>query len=150
MLGTPSVEEEVPLAVGPLLWECPTAWLTAPPWMSTTLLLIHPGLYNVVTTKQIHTKTLSGRPLHIVHVVHESESRIGVGAIACGLSRVSGIERALLDAAMRPNFVGSVPVLAMAIVAAGSRVDVTALTRFPRKAPSFRTEMDSGQCVALL
>jgi hypothetical protein len=64
-------------------------------------LIVHPSrsIY-VATHRRTHAKTLSGRSLHIVR---EPESSIGVGAVACGLSWVSGIERSLLDAAMRPN-----------------------------------------------
>jgi len=91
-------------------------------------LIVHPArsIY-VAISKRIRTKTLSGRPLHIVH---ESESNINVGAIACGSSWVSGVERALLDAAMRPNLVGGAAVVAEAIVTASNRIDVTTLIHY--------------------
>ena len=48
----------------------------------------------------------------------------------CGSSWVSGVERALLDAAMRPKLVGGAAVLAEAIVTASNRIDVTALIHY--------------------
>ena len=127
VLGTPSVAEEVALAVGAAFAGIPhrMAYRTA---LDEHDLIVHPArsIY-VATPKRIRAKTLSGRPLH---VVREPESSIGVGAIVCGISRVSNIERALLDAAMRPNLIGGAAVLAEAIAAAGTRADVTALTRY--------------------
>ena len=43
------------------------------------------------------------------------------------------MERALLDAAMRPNLVGGATVLATAIVAADNRVDIMALTSYAQE-----------------
>lgn len=130
VLGTPSVAEEVSLAVGAAFAGIPhrMAYRTA---LDEHDLIVHPArsIY-VATPKHIRSKTLSGRPLHIVQ---EPESDIGVGAIACGQSWVSSVERALLDAATRPNLVGGATVLATAIFAAGNRVDVTALTRYAQE-----------------
>lgn len=127
VLGTPSVAEEVALAVGAAFAGIPhrMAYRTA---LDEHDLIVHPArsVY-VATPERIRAKTLSGRPLHIVR---EPESSISVGAVACGLSWVSGIERALLDAAMRPNLVGGAAVLAEAIAAAGNRMDATALTHY--------------------
>ena len=127
VLGTPSVAEEVALAVGAAFAGMPhrMAYRTA---LDEHDLIVHPArsIY-VATPRRIRAKTLSGRPLHIVR---EPESSINIGAVACGLSRVSGIERALLDSAMRPNLVGGATVLAEAIVAASNRIDVTALTHY--------------------
>ena len=127
VLGTPSVAEEVALAVGAAFAGIPhrMAYRSA---LDEHDLIAHlaRSIY-VATPRRIRAKTLSGRPLHIVR---EPKSNISVGAIACGISWVSGIERALLDAARRPNLVGGAAVLAEAIAAAGSRIDVTALIHY--------------------
>ncbi len=124
VLGTPSVAEEVALAVGAAFAGIPhrMAYRTA---LDEHDLIVHPArsIY-VATSRRIRTKTLSGRPLHIVR---EPETSIRIGEIACGSSWVSGVERALLDAAMRPNLVGGAAVLAEAIATAGNRNDVAAL-----------------------
>jgi predicted transcriptional regulator of viral defense system len=124
VLGTPSVAEEVALAVGAAFEGIPhrMAYRTA---LDEHDLIVHPArtIY-VATSRRIRTKTLSGRPLTIVR---EPETSISIGAIACGSSWVSGVERALLDAAMRPNLVGGAAVLAEAIATAGNKIDVAAL-----------------------
>lgn len=124
VLGTPSVAEDISLAVGAAFVGIPhrMAYRTA---LDEHDLIVHPArsIY-VATPRRIRTKNLSGRPLHIVH---ESGSSISVGAIVCGTSWVSDLERTLLDAAMRPNLVGGAAVLAEAIVTASSRIDVTTL-----------------------
>jgi predicted transcriptional regulator of viral defense system len=56
-----------------------------------------------------------------------------IGGIKCGESRVSNVERALLDAAMRPALVGGAAVLAEAVVTAGGNVDAAELTRHARE-----------------
>ncbi len=123
VLGTPSVAEDVALAVGAAFAGTPhrMAYRTA---LDEHDLIVHPArsIY-VATYRRIRTKTLSGRPLHIVR---EPETSISIGAVACGSSWVSGIERALLDAAMRPNLVGGAAVLAEAIATASNKIDVTA------------------------
>jgi len=124
VLGTPSVAEEVALAVGAAFEGMPhrMAYRTA---LDEHDLIVHPArsIY-VATSRRIRTKTLSGRPLTIVR---EPETSISIGAIACGSSWVSCVERALLDAAMRPNLVGGAAVLAEAIATASNRIDVAAL-----------------------
>ncbi len=124
VLGTPSVAEEVALAVGAAFAGLPhrMAYRTA---LDEHDLIVHPvrTIY-VATSRRIRSKTLSGRPLSIVR---EPETSINIGAIACGSSWVSGVERALLDAAMRPNLVGGAAVLAEAIATAGNRIDVAKL-----------------------
>lgn len=124
VLGTPSVAEEVALAVGAAFAGIPhrMAYRTA---LDEHDLIVHPArsIY-VATSRRIRTKTLSGRPLHIVR---EPETSISIGAIACGSSWISAVERALLDAAMRPNLVGGAAVLAEAISTAGNRIDIAIL-----------------------
>ncbi|MDA9982212.1 hypothetical protein N9H39_05655 [Gammaproteobacteria bacterium] len=127
VLGTPPVAEEIALAVGAAFAGIPhrMAYRTA---LDEHDLIVHPArAITVATLGRIRAKTLSGRPLHIVR---EPESSISIGAIALGESWVSGIERALLDAAMRPNLVGGAAVLAEAIATASSRIDVTALIHY--------------------
>lgn len=127
VLGTPAVAEEVALAVGAAFAGMPhrMAYRTA---LDEHDLIVHPArsIY-VATPRRIRAKTLSGRPLH---TVREPESSISIGAIACGSSWVSGVERALLDAAMRPNLIGGAAVLAEAIATASNRIDVTALIHY--------------------
>lgn len=127
VLGTPSVAEEIALAVGAAFAGIPhrMAYRTA---LDEHDLIVHPvRAITVATPGRIRAKTLSGRTLHIVR---EPQPSISIGAIALGESWVSGIERALLDAAMRPNLVGGAVVLAEAIATAGSRIDVTALIHY--------------------
>lgn len=133
VLGTPSVAEDVSLAVGAAFTNVPhrMAYRTA---LDEHDLIIHPvrSIY-VASSRRIRTKTLSERPLHIIK---EPESNIHIGAIVCGSSWVSNIERALLDAAMRPNLVGGAAVLAEAIAAASNIVDVATLNQYAQKLKS--------------
>ncbi len=127
VLGTPSVAEDVALAVGAAFAGIPhrLAYRTA---LDEHDLIVHPAhSIDVAIATRIRARTLSGRPLRIVL---EPEASIRVGAIACGISWVSDIERALLDAAKRPNLIGGAAVLAEAVATAGNRVDVAALTRY--------------------
>jgi predicted transcriptional regulator of viral defense system len=129
VLGTPSVAEEVALAVGAAFAGIPhrMGYRTA---LDEQDLIVHPTRsIHVATTKRIRARTLSGRPLYIIR---EPASSIHIGAVKCGESRVSNIERALLDAAMRPGLVGGVAVLAEAIVTAGGNLDVEVLTHYAR------------------
>lgn len=127
VLGTPSVAEDISLAVGAAFVDIPhrMAYRTA---LDEHDLIVHPArsIY-VATPRRIRAKTLSGRSLRIVH---ESESSISVGAMVCGSSWVSNLERALLDAAMRPNLAGGAAVLAEALVASSNRIDVTVLIQY--------------------
>lgn len=127
VLGTPSVAEGIDLAVAAAFASIPhrMAYRTA---LDEHDLVTRPSRsIQVASTKRIRAKTLSGRPLHIVR---ESESMIRVGAIFSGESRVSDLERALLDAARRPTLVGGAAVLAEAVAAGSASVDTTRLTRY--------------------
>jgi predicted transcriptional regulator of viral defense system len=84
----------------------------------------------VATTKRMRVKSLSGRPLR---TVLEPARAIPVGAVARGGSFVSDIERALLDAAARPELTGGATTLVEATVAAAGRVDPERLTRYARE-----------------
>lgn len=94
-------------------------------------LIVHPvRTIHVATTKRMRVKSLSGRPLR---TVSEPEKAVRVGAIARGPSWISDLERALLDAAARPELVGGDVVLAQAIVAAGKKTDPTRLTDYAER-----------------
>ena len=127
VLGTPSVAEEIALAVAAAFTGIPhrMAYRTA---LDEHDLVTHPSRsIQVASTKRIRARTLSGRPLHIVK---ESDSMIGVGAIVSRESRVSDLERALLDAARRPTLVGGAAVLAEAVAVGSASVDTARLTRY--------------------
>lgn len=83
-------------------------------------LITHPSRsIQVAAARRTRVAMLSGRPLRVVIEPHHM---IGVGSTSLGPSMVSDPERALLDAAARPDLVGGPAVLAEALVAAGRRV----------------------------
>jgi len=84
----------------------------------------------VASPRRMRVKNLSGRPLRSVH---EPEAFIRIGAVAHGPSWVSDLERALLDAAARPDLAGGAAVLAEAMAAAGKRTDAESLVRYARQ-----------------
>jgi predicted transcriptional regulator of viral defense system len=130
VLGTPSAAEDVALAVGAAFRGIPhrIGYRSA---LDEHDLITHPSRsIQVATIKRIRAKTLSGRSLY---VVRERESAILTGAVRSHDTWVSGMERALLDAAARPGLVGGVAVLAEAIVTAGEKVDPNALTRYAQE-----------------
>ena len=73
---------------------------------------------------------LSGRPFK---VVVEPRDMILVGSTPLGPSMVSDLERALLDAAARPDYVGGSAVLAEALVAAGRHARPERLQQYARR-----------------
>ncbi len=84
-------------------------------------LLSHPArIIQVATTKRMRVDTLSGRSLRIIL---ESEMAIGIGALSRGQTKLSDLERALLDAAARIDLAGGAAVLAEALVAGGKNAD---------------------------
>lgn len=130
VLGTPSVAEEVALAVGAAFANVPhrMGYRTA---LDEHDLIVHPARsITVATAKQVRTKALSGRPLRIVQ---EPESQILIGASRRGSTWVSDRERALLDAAMRPKLVGGAAVLAEAIATADEQIDIDTLTQYAKE-----------------
>ena len=94
-------------------------------------LLAHPSRsIQVALCKATRSETLSGRRLV---VVQEPETAIGVGARQQDGAFISDTERALLDAAARPELVGGIAVLAEALGAASSKdVDPTKLVNYAR------------------
>jgi predicted transcriptional regulator of viral defense system len=94
-------------------------------------LLAHPSRsIQVALTKPTRSETLSGRRLT---VVQEPETALGVGAKKQDGVFISDLERALLDAAARPELVGGIAVVAEALSAAASKqVDAERLTNYAR------------------
>ncbi len=94
-------------------------------------LLAHPSRsIQVALSKPTRSETLSGRRLT---VVQEPETAIDVGAKKQDGTFISDLERALLDAAARPELVGGIAVLAEALGAAASKgVDADKLMTYAR------------------
>lgn len=129
-LGTVAAAENVLLAVAAGFAHVPhrVAYRTA---LDQLDLLAHPSrTIQVALTKPTRSKTLSGRRLA---VVQESDTALGVGAKRQDGVCISDLERALLDAAARPDLVGGAPVLAEAVAAAASKgIDATRLMTYAR------------------
>ena len=124
VLGTPSAAEGTALAVAAALSGTPhrMAYRTA---LDEHGLLTHPARsIQVASSQRIRARALSGRALK---VIHESPRTLDLCAVDWGGSRVSDLERSLLEAAKRPNLVGGVAVLAEAMAAAGRRADIDKL-----------------------
>jgi len=114
LLGTRAASEDVALAVGALWGGSPhrIAYRSA---LDSHGLLTHPArTIQVASPRQVRVTDLSGRPLRVV-IEPEAHIRAGAEAAAHG-AWVSGLERALLDAAARPELVGGYTVLAEALV----------------------------------
>ena len=126
-LGTPATAEEVALAVGAAFKNIPhrIGYRSA---LDEHDLIVHPArTIHVAVAKAIRAKSLSGRALRLIR---EPESSLAVGAVKCGASRVSDLERSLLDAARRPGLIGGAEVLAQAVTAAASEIDSGRLTGY--------------------
>ncbi len=120
-LGTRAAAEDTALAVGSLLAgeSHRIAYRSA---LAHHDLIRHPArVIQVAAPRFIQRELLSGRPLR---VVSESRATVGVGAVDAGWgARVSDLERALLDAARRPELVGGLDVVAEALSTGGRDVD---------------------------
>ena len=93
-------------------------------------LLSHPSrTIQVALARPTRTATLSGRPLT---TVVEPDAALSIGATTQGGASVSNLERALLDAAARPELVGGSAVLAEALAAASKRADPSRLMEYAR------------------
>ena len=129
-LGTVAAAENVLLAVSAGFAHVPhrVAYRTA---LDQLDLLAHPSrTIQVALAKPTRSETLSGRRLA---VVQESDAALGVGAKRQDGVCISDLERALLDAAARPDLVGGASVLAEAIAAASSKgVDAGRLMTYAR------------------
>lgn len=129
-LGTVAAAENVLLAVAAGFADVPhrVAYRTA---LDQLDLLAHPSrTIQVALSKPTRSATLSGRRLT---VVQESDAALVVGARRQDGVCISDLERALLDAAARPELVGGTAVLAEAIAAAASMgVDASRLITYAR------------------
>ena len=129
-LGTAAAAEDVLLAVaaGFANTQHRVAYRSA---LDRLDLLSHPSrTIQVALTKPTRTETLSGRPL--VSVV-ESDASLSIGSAKQNGTFMSDLERALLDAAARPELVGGTAVLAEALAAASKRVEPARLMEYARQ-----------------
>lgn len=128
--GTPASAENVLLAVLAGFAHIPhrVAYRTA---LDQLDLLAHPSrTIQVALSRPTRSETLSGRRLT---VVQESDAALCVGAKRQDGVLISDLERAVLDAAARPELVGGAPVVAEAIAAAASKgVDAKRLMTYAR------------------
>lgn len=127
VLGTPAAAEDIALAVGSAFTDVVhrIAYRSA---LEDHDLISHPArTIQVAVSKRIRTKELSGRALR---VILEPKHHIDIGAEPRGNSQVSSLERALLDAASRPNLVGGMEVLAEALAAAAGYADTAKLQQY--------------------
>ena len=81
----------------------------------------------VACSRRIRVRSLSGWPLM---VIYEPPGIIGIGAVDLEKSKVSDMERALLDTANRPRSSGGVALLAEAIAMAGEEADAGKIARY--------------------
>lgn len=129
-LGTPTVVEDVALAVGAALQDLPhrIAYQTAlyehdllvQPVRSIKVAVIHP----------VRTRKLSTWPLKIVIEPPES---LEVGKMVYGISYLSDLHRTILEAARRPSLVGGLEVLALALNAAAPNLDGEVLMDYAKR-----------------
>ncbi len=127
VMGTTSAAESLAIAVGAGFGDT-THRIGYRSALDELDLLTHPArTVHVAAAKRVRLSHLSGRPLR---VVIEPVDKIYVGAMRDGPSWVSGIERALLDAARRPELVGGAPTLVEALASAGEQVDSDRLTEY--------------------
>jgi predicted transcriptional regulator of viral defense system len=127
LLGTSAASDDLADAVGVAFsgLEHRIAYRSA---LDELELLTHPArTIQVAARRRVRLRPLSGRP---IKVVVEPLDALMVGAVPCGRSFVSNTERALLDAARRPEIVGRAPTLAEALAVAGPRVDIDRLTEY--------------------
>ncbi|HEX7060053.1 MAG TPA: type IV toxin-antitoxin system AbiEi family antitoxin domain-containing protein [Solirubrobacterales bacterium] len=124
LLGTRAASEDVALAIAALLGSEPhrIAYQSA---LDFHGLLTRPvRTIQVAVPRRVTAATVSGRPLE---AIFEHPDTIEIGAEPAGHGAfVSGLERALIDAASRPDLVGGYFPLAEALVAANP--DPTRLT----------------------
>jgi predicted transcriptional regulator of viral defense system len=94
-------------------------------------LLVHPArTIQVAVARRVRMASLSGRPLR---TVLEPAAAIHLGAERDGPSWISSLERALLDAAARPDLAGGASVLAEALGAAASKIDPARLIQLAQE-----------------
>lgn len=127
MLGTRAAAEDVALVVA-AAFEGLTyriGYLTA---LDEHDLISHPvRTIQVAATRRVRVRELSGRPLR---TIAEPEGSISIGSVPHGPSKISDLERALLDAAARPELVGGAATLAEALSTAAKRSDPGRLRQY--------------------
>ncbi len=117
VLGTSAASEDVTLAVSALFGDRPhrIAYRSALDLLGR---LTHPSrVIQVASPQRVRIETLSDRPFQ---GVLEPPETVGIGAQREGAAWVSDVERALLDAAARPQLVGGVSALAEALTSGGA------------------------------
>lgn len=130
MLGTPAAAEDILLAVAAGFAGTPhrVAYRSA---LDQLDLLAHPSrTIQVALARPTRTETLSGRPL--ITVV-ESDASLSIGSRKQDGTSISDLERALLDAAARPELAGGTAILAEALTAASTRADPARLMEYARQ-----------------
>lgn len=113
LLSTSAAAEDIALPVGAVFAGKPhrIAYRSALDYQG---LLVHPArAIQVASPARVKISELSGRPFR---VILEKEETIGVGATQTGDAWVSNVERALIDAASRPDLVGGASVIAEALL----------------------------------
>ncbi|HEX9697750.1 MAG TPA: type IV toxin-antitoxin system AbiEi family antitoxin domain-containing protein [Actinomycetota bacterium] len=128
LLGTSAAAEDLALAVAAVFIDKPhrIAFRSA---LDHHGLLLHPArTVQVACTSRVKVAEVSRRPLR---VILEKDETVLVGAERAGESRVSNLERALIDAASRPELIGGVEVLAHAL--AMSSPNIEDLLRYGRR-----------------
>ena len=130
VLGTTAVAEDLALAVGAAFAGQlhRIAYRSA---LDEHDLLSHPTLtVQVAAIKSTRACQISDQPLR---VVLESVEALKVGAMPIRTSMVSDLNRALLDAAARPQLVGGSSVLVSAVVAAGHQAAPNLLMHYAKE-----------------
>ncbi len=136
VLGTSAASEDVALAVGALFGDRPhrIAYRSA---LDVLGRLTHPSrVIQVASPHRVRIETLSGRPFQ--GVIEPTET-VGIGAVREGVAWVSDAERALLDAAARPELVGGVSTLTEAMTSGSA--DAERIMEYARRlgaAPALR------------
>jgi predicted transcriptional regulator of viral defense system len=130
VLGTSAAAEDVGLAVGALFEGRPhrIAFRTALQYWG---LLTHPSrLIQVASPNRVSHRTLSGRPLRIVH---ESPHTLDIGSVAISNgSFVSSPERALIECADRLDLAGGIETVVDAMTS-GEKFNVKQLKAFAKE-----------------
>lgn len=127
VLGTSAAAEDVALSVGAALHGLlhRIAYRSA---LYEHDLVTHPAReIQVAAVRRVRTRMLSGRRLT---VVVEPLEKLDVGRIPRGISYISDLHRAVLDAGHRPRLVGGAEVLAEALAAAVRSLDVEILVDY--------------------
>jgi predicted transcriptional regulator of viral defense system len=130
MLGTTAAAEELALAVGAAFSGRLHRIAYGTALYEHGLITHSPRVIQVATDRRTRMAALSGRP---VQVIVESTHDLSIGRDPVGSSAISDIERALIESAARPDYVGGGSVLAEALEASGGRAKPEKLRRYARQ-----------------